>query len=854
METENDDMFKGGRYIPTCILSCPRYESPEISQNWDIDCQIQTTPIWSLLSWSKHRFSLCSASYQGCVRQGLEKEAMFWAMEMMKSANDINGISALLPGGKIQMRRIGMGETNFWTRSLVICAEDISLANPWMIVAIWQIYQTPRYTYEEAELAACRVAIILSNSLKCRVADWACGARIPTGQPFNLRNHYDQLCISMANGKHLEAIAYSGEIIGQCESLSLDKGMFSGLVGDTKIHGKAVKWYKNIRQLIWLAILRVVNHINQRGEFNALKKIVETCYDVAHEDKFRWKGSAHLFGRMAILLICFSDTWKNAPVQINLEFFPDLKQYTNKEVKSLMLSHRNRDFTYKMSNVCMDKHTGEGKSLNRGLQHFIEIKQFLVFHDPKWIQLSNYYLAICFQTRYVKDRLFDRSRLSPLEYKDRVLPLIIQSHHEMDLFCRMMMTRTCTITMGDAATYFDGMKTQGTQLESGLTIEDMVHLCHTFSQHTKCEFYDLKSIANIENQKKCMEYPIIERNAAILVIRQGAAICGNTSSDNAFRELIAKGISWDTKHLSRGKVVEKRQRYNLVFGPKANEPDYENGKGRTISFDQVPIMKRMMDNLANVHPKFKGLYAEGNLYLPNGDIGYHGDKERRVVVAFRYGKSMDLSYVWYNKSKPISMPIMITLNHGDMYIMSDSAVGYDWMSSSKVTLRHSAFYNDLITYKPKVDPANKQEDLTQTNAKNQLVVMCGYPASGKTTKANQALKHLCNPVIISGDELKTENKILKATNQALIEGKSPIVDAANLTVDKRAVFIEMAARFGVQCVCIFCSASMEESMRRAKHRHDQGGVKIPRVAYYTMRKKYTPPSQLERFANIYTYN
>ena len=34
--------------------------------------------------------------------------------------------------------------------------------------------------------------------------------------------------------------------------------------------------------------------------------------------------------------------------------------------------------------------------------------------------------------------------------------------------------------------------------------------------------------------------------------------------------------------------------------------------------------------------------------------------------------------------------IELNLNHGDIYIMSEKAVGYDWKMSSIYTLRHAA--------------------------------------------------------------------------------------------------------------------------------------------------------------------
>jgi hypothetical protein len=70
-------------------------------------------------------------------------------------------------------------------------------------------------------------------------------------------------------------------------------------------------------------------------------------------------------------------------------------------------------------------------------------------------------------------------------------------------------------------------------------------------------------------------------------------------------------------------------------------------------------------------------------------IGYHGDAERRKVVAVRMGASMPLYYQWYQHSNPIGEPIEVSLGDGDMYIMSEKAVGQDWLKKNVATLRHA---------------------------------------------------------------------------------------------------------------------------------------------------------------------
>ena len=54
---------------------------------------------------------------------------------------------------------------------------------------------------------------------------------------------------------------------------------------------------------------------------------------------------------------------------------------------------------------------------------------------------------------------------------------------------------------------------------------------------------------------------------------------------------------------------------------------------------------------------------------------------------------MNLKYKWFYRSKSLGEVCEISLKNGDMYIMSEKAVGYDWKRSSLYTLRHSAGCN-----------------------------------------------------------------------------------------------------------------------------------------------------------------
>ncbi len=125
----------------------------------------------------------------------------------------------------------------------------------------------------------------------------------------------------------------------------------------------------------------------------------------------------------------------------------------------------------------------------------------------------------------------------------------------------------------------------------------------------------------------------------------------------------------------------------------------------------------------------------------------------------------------------------------------------------------------------------------------EIIIMIGYPGSGKSTIANNIFGTNETYVIISGDELKTIPKIIKNSKIALDNGKSIIIDATNPTKEKRAQFITLAKKYGISVRCIHVSTSMEESFARNNQRPSD--KIIPKIVYYVYRKKFEPPTNEE---------
>ena len=147
----------------------------------------------------------------------------------------------------------------------------------------------------------------------------------------------------------------------------------------------------------------------------------------------------------------------------------------------------------------------------------------------------------------------------------------------------------------------------------------------------------------------------------------------------------------------------KKARHNLCFDEQPQEPEYEEGHGRIIAWNTVPTLNLIRNNLEKwFGPKAAGLVGEGNHYydVNTCKLGLHGDLERKIVIALRIGESFPLHFQWYLRSKPIGKRFTIQLNNGDIYIMSEKAVGFDWKKRIIPTLRHAAGFPEVLKLEP----------------------------------------------------------------------------------------------------------------------------------------------------------
>jgi hypothetical protein len=247
------------------------------------------------------------------------------------------------------------------------------------------------------------------------------------------------------------------------------------------------------------------------------------------------------------------------------------------------------------------------------------------------------------------------------------------------------MNQAITITFGDQAENHVGMQQIGELASHGFTLDEF--------KTAKAQLKEIGCESKIIHLNKVLPKDTVADDAYVMIIKDGVnkILNNNSKADLLYREQAS--LNTDKKAFMYGRVVNKHARHNLCFADFSQEPDYEHGLGRVIKFDDVPITNKIRTTLPKYFgPKASKLQAEGNYYYDTKKtgIGFHGDSERRIVIAVRLGEKIPLVYQWFYNSEPIGDKINLDISHGDIYIMSEKAVGTDWKRKTIYTLRHAA--------------------------------------------------------------------------------------------------------------------------------------------------------------------
>jgi len=304
-----------------------------------------------------------------------------------------------------------------------------------------------------------------------------------------------------------------------------------------------------------------------------------------------------------------------------------------------------------------------------------------------------------------------------------------------------------SITFGDQAENHAGMQKIGTAAQRGFTVAELravaaaasgpVNIPETADKAVAAreagktfplggaEIVDLRAaLLNAKDRPPKLKDDDVPE-AVVLVVRNGVDQLFGCKGIRNSVEAQVRAQHEDKRCLQRGKVVTKHARWNNCYGDASQDADYANGRGTIIPFDHKDAggLREMRAKLPwlfaaagpDAQAKAKQLVAETNHYYDTKKcgIGYHGDTERKIVICARLGDSehTPLAFQWFRESRPVGPRIPIpALRHGDIYIMSEKAVGYDWKKKKILTLRHAAGAEKYFRTKPPADADNAGDD------------------------------------------------------------------------------------------------------------------------------------------------
>lgn len=169
----------------------------------------------------------------------------------------------------------------------------------------------------------------------------------------------------------------------------------------------------------------------------------------------------------------------------------------------------------------------------------------------------------------------------------------------------------------------------------------------------------------------------------------------------------------------------------------------------------------------------------------------------------------------------------------------------DWSDSDKkfaenINIKQIYSPDDLFTI------TNDKKIIIKSYDKQEIIVLVGYPGSGKTTIANTFDSKTY--MVINGDIFKTSKKMIKESEKYIKNNYSIIFDATNPSIEKRKEYIDFANSKNIPIRCI----NVETDITTAMFRNNKRDKVIPKITYYVFRKKYVKPTIEEGFYNVIT--
>uniref|UniRef100_A0A6A7G2M0 Bifunctional polynucleotide phosphatase/kinase-like n=1 Tax=Hirondellea gigas TaxID=1518452 RepID=A0A6A7G2M0_9CRUS len=218
---------------------------------------------------------------------------------------------------------------------------------------------------------------------------------------------------------------------------------------------------------------------------------------------------------------------------------------------------------------------------------------------------------------------------------------------------------------------------------------------------------------------------------------------------------------------------------------------------------------------------------------------YVGDAAGRVKN-WKAGAKRDFSVSDRKFAANLKLPFRTPEEH---FLGEEPTKSWDWRSINPVEAMSEQKYASIDEF-----PSTS----TIVSDKSEVILCCGFPASGKSTFSR---RHLipAGYVWVNRDTLKTPARCLKAVKETLSNGGKAVVDNTNPDRKSREPYILAAKAAGVPIRCFWFQTSREiaSHLNFCREKQTNGAVRrIPEVGFNVFKKRFSPPQRAEGFSEV----
>lgn len=246
-----------------------------------------------------------------------------------------------------------------------------------------------------------------------------------------------------------------------------------------------------------------------------------------------------------------------------------------------------------------------------------------------------------------------------------------------------------TISLSESVSHGNDMWRIGIKSETGFSNDELITFFYSLPQGS-CELINLKDILPTTLHDIPDAYILIIRCIYLEYANKIFSTMVNVESSN--EEGNITGIQWDNQRFNKDKIVENKLHSKLLFldiGSEYKVPFNPFEKRGTIyNVRRIPELFRFATEMSSL--LMRSFYIEGTNYYNTNECysPLSQNKESKHVVNLHLGSSIPLHFRWFHNTTEVSNVKSIQLNHGDVYLMNEIALGAAKESKTKLFLKH----------------------------------------------------------------------------------------------------------------------------------------------------------------------